>query len=665
MIMNKIFKSALFAVVALMGLTMTSCVNEYEYSGATDEGSKVFFGNDLASTVDVSFDDNKFQVAVSRTSTAGELTVPVNITMSEGSIFTPSANSVTFADGEATTYLTFTYDPANVEYGKYDDIKVQIDDASLASTYGLSTYAFKAGKTEWKLMDVSEGKAFYRDDIMSGLMGIENEIWNVTIYESVATPGRYMIEDPYGIEAYKKSKLWSDEEEIKEYYALTTGKTPNIVINAQDPDFVYTEEFELPYSSIFEFDMTIISWVQYYLDNGVALQTIKANKPEYFGKLEDGVISMPANQILWTKNGELWNYANTNGLFAVALPGSVIGDFSLTADYTGVFTDKQGQVFAVAEVKLGDDATNTKAVVMSANVDAGAVADAIAAGELEGIEVVDGANNVPIPEDLSGKLQIIFVVMNGTSVKTVVSVPFEYYGGGKSPWTSLGTDGVYYDDFVVPFATNYSYGPFPVQVEVEEHSETPGLYRVKAMYAGIAAAFGTTGGENEILIHAENPNAVYFLTQPTGLDLGNGEYSIVSYGGDDIEYFGQQGYSAEVVINAFPEDFGTLKDGVITLPILQRKDADGNPMYDDEGNPRIYQGYLYQGSDGYYACTNGGFQLILPGASAAAVAKAKRAAAAANFEYRLNGGAANMMKVSKKESLKRRLKLIEKFNPFK
>jgi hypothetical protein len=112
-----------------------------------------------------------------------------------------------------------------------------------------------------------------------------------------------------------------------------------------------------------------------------------------------------------------------------------------------------------------------------------------------------------------------------------------------------------------------------------------------------------------------------------------------------------------VVINAFPEDFGTLKDGVITLPIIQRKDADGNPMYDDEGNPRIYQGYLYQGNDGYYACTNGGFQLILPGASPAAVAKAKRAAAAANFEYRLNGGAANMMKVNKKDSLKRHRRL--------
>lgn len=668
MIMNKIFKNALVAFVAIMGLTMTSCVNKYEYSGATDEGSKVFFANDLASTVDVSFDDNKFQVAVGRTSTAGELTVPVNITMSEGSIFTPASNNVVFKDGEATGYLTFNYDPTQVEYGKYDNIKVEISDVALVSTYGLSVYAFKAGKTEWMKMDTSEGKATFRDDLIASLYGLDNYIFEVEVEKSVVTPNKYRVVSPYGpTSGFKKTKLFDSEDEWKECYN-DAGLNVDMVIDASDPDHVWFSAFDSGITlNSSDGEMSFLSFIEYYMRaEGLTAKEACEKYPKYCGKLEDGVISFSTpKSCLATIGGEGYYYANGKGLLTIALPGSVIGDFSLTADYTGVFTDKQGQVFAVAEVKLGDDATNTKAVVMSADVDAGAVADAIAAGELEGIEVVDGANNVPIPEDLSGKLQIIFVVMNGKSVKTVVSVPFEYYGGEKSPWVSLGTDGVYYDDFVVPFATGYAYGPWPVQVEVEEHSETPGLYRVKAMYAGIAAAFGKTGGENEILIHAENPNTVYFLTQTTGLDLGNGEYSIVSYGGDDIEYFGEKGYSAEVVINAFPEDFGTLKDGVITLPILQRKDADGNPMYDDEGNPRIYQGYLYQGNDGYYACTNGGFQLILPGASPAAVAKAKRAAAAANFEYRLNGGAANMMKVSKKESLKRRLKLIEKFNPFK
>ena len=635
--MNKIFKYAMVALVASMGLTLSSCVKEYEYEAASGNAasSGFYFSKELPSVVDVSFEENHFQVGLSRSNTAGELTIPVIITMSEGSIFTPADDKVVFADGEATAYLTFNYDPQNVKYGKYDDITITIADEALASAYGLSSYTFKAGKTEWKLMDTSTGKASYRDDIMSGLMSIDNEIWNVIIYESVATPGRYMIEDPYGVDAYKKSKLWSTEDEILDYYSLATGVTPNIIINAQDPNYVYTEEFELPFSSIFEFNMTIISWAQYRLDQGKSLESIKANNPEYFGKVEDNVIYMPANQLLWTMNGELWNYANTNGLFAVALPGATIGDFSIEATFTGIFTNPADNVFAVTEVKLGDDAVNTKAVVMEADADASAVADAIAEGELEAIEIVDGANNVPIPDDLSGQLQVIFVVMNGTSVKAVTSVPFEYYGGAGSPWTSLGT-GYYTDDFIVPFATENEFGPYSYEVEIEEHAETPGLFRIKKAYASVAEAFGVTGGEKDIIIHAENPDAVYFLTQATGLDLGYGEFSISSYGGDDIEYFGAK-YNATVeqIIGAYPEDFGTLKDGVITLPAIPRYDDDDNPILED-GNPVCHQGYIFYGDDWDYAGYNCAFKLILPSASPEAKAKAKRIAVARQFEKRMH-----------------------------
>ena len=635
--MNKIFKNALVALVALTGLTMTSCVNKYEYSGAADEGSKVFFSKDLASTVDVSFDDNKFQVAVSRTSTAGELTVPVTVTMGEESIFTPAANSVSFADGEATAYLTFNYDPANVEYGKYDDIKVEISDASLATTYGLSAYAFKAGKTEWKLMDTSNGKASYRDDIMSGLMSIDNETWNVTIYESVATPGRYMIEDPYGLDSYRRSKLWSNEDEIEEYYALATDKTPNIVINAQDPNFVYTEEFELPYSSIFGFNMTIISWVQYYLDNGTSLETLKKARPQYFGKVEDNVISMPASQILWTKDGELWNYANTNGLFAVALPGAVIGDFSLEATYSGIFTNPEGNVFAVTEVKLGDDASNTKAVVMSAEVDPSAVADAIAGGDLEGIDVIDGSNNVPIPEDLSGKLQVIFVVMNGANVKTVVSVPFEYYRGDGNPWQSLGK-ATYYEDFI---GSVFSIGVLNYEVEIEENSQEPGMYRLINPYENYPAneeGDFTPGSSFNIDINATDPEGVYILKQPIGMDWGYGDMYIQTQGA----YYLENGNSYDTVKSY--GWFGTLKDKVITFPYGTRDASDGTKV--------PYGGWLWMGDSRYYGGANQSIAIVLPGANLSSAARRalERNLNANNFERRLN--MVPSQKVSKKDYLK-------------
>ena len=350
-------------------------------------------------------------------------------------------------------------------------------------------------------------------------------------------------------------------------------------------------------------------------------------------------------------------------LVGIVFPGVKVYNYNAKIEYAGLFTNTANVVYALADYELtGADAKNAstyKVAVISQNDDAEAVADAIAAGDYPAADLDDVLKNdriqIEIPEGLSGALQIILVIIDKDEtgkvdeVKNVVAAKFEYYGGAN-PWKSLGT-GIYYDDFVVPYATAYNYGAWPVEVEIEEHSEYPGLFRLKNAYSGVAAAFGETGGEKDILIHAENPNAVYFTTQPTGFDLGDGEYSIVSYGGDDIEYFTAQGYSESVIIGAFPGDFGTLENGIITLPVIPRTDSDGNPIFDSEGNPRVFQGYLYEGEQSYYACTNGGFKVIMPDAAPSAIAKAKRAMSAADFALRLNGGASSVRlnnKVTKK-----------------
>ena len=664
--MNKIFKSALVALVAVTGLTMASCVNEYEYDAATSEGSKVYFSKDLAETVDVSSDESEFQVPVSRTSTDGELTVPVSVTMSEGSIFTPAASSVTFANGSSTAYLTFTYDPAKVEYGKYDAITVAITDAAQVTTYGLPVYSFKAGKTEWMKMDTSKGKASFRDDLIASLYGLDNYIWEVDIEESVVTKNKFRVVGPYGpTSGFKKTKLFDSEDEWKECYN-DAGLNVDMVIDASDPEHVWFSAFDSGITlNSADGEMSFLTFIEYYMKKeGITAKEACAKYPEYCGKLEDGVISFSTPQsCLSTIGGDGYYYANSKGLLSIALPGYAIGDFSVEASFSGIFTDASDMVFAVTEVKLGDDATKVKAVVMSADVDAGAVADAIAAGEIEGVDIVDGANNVPIPEDMSGKLQVIFVVLDGNKVKNVESVPFEYYGGGANPWESLGV-GYYVDDFIVPF---YGYDPYEYEVEIDESTETPGLYRIRNAYAPVAEAFGETGGEKDIIIHAENPNGVYFLTQPIGIDFGSGEFSIVSYGGDDVEYFTEQyGVTPEQVIAAFPEHFGTLEDGVITLPYLTATDSEGNIRKDSNGDPIKFQGYLYRSDGGaWYSCRNGAFELVLPSANAAARAKAKSRAAAAAFEYRLNGGASNFEVKNHLMSSKTLRKFIKVAKPFK
>lgn len=647
--MNKILKSTFVALIATMGLTMTSCVSEYGYDGASATGEQVYFGADMGKVIETPKTASSFSVMVRRINTQGTLTVPVTITQSEGSIYKPVAQEVTFADGANAAPLTFNYNPDDVVYGTYYDITLQLNDVSLGSPYGETTYSFQAGATAWVDMD---GSATYIEDFVGIMFGVEHLTYEVAIQRNTVEDGYYRLVNAYG-KAYPYNED-GDYDTSKDYY---------LTVNATDPDYVYVEKSPTGMDWGYG-EFTFWSLPSYFLSKGYSIDEVKANYGAYFGKMKDGIITMPKDALLLSmanyKDGTY--YQGGDGVFTIALPGYSIADLSAEITYAGIFTDAANQVFAVGNLTLGEDAENVKAIVMPADADAEAVADAIAAGQLEAIDVVAGSIQVPIPEGETGKMQIIVVVMNKDGeVKTIATALFEYYGGAN-PWESLGV-GYYVDDFIVPF---YGYDPFDYEVEIEESTETPGLYRIKNAYATVAEAFGTTGGQKDIIIHAENPNGVYFTTQPIGVDFGNGEFSIQSYGGDIIEYFTAQGYSEEVIIKYFQEDFGTLEDGVITLPYITATDDEDNVLTDNEGNPIKFQAYLYR-EDGkaWYACRNGAFELVLPNANASARAKAKRRAAAADFEYRLNGGASKSEANKHLKSSKQLRKLIKDVKPFK
>jgi len=634
-------KSYIYTMLLTVGvmLGITACSSDNDWQPGSVSGQQVFFSNELGSKYEISNTESSFTIPVSRQSTSGALSVPLKVTMSAGSIFS-LPESVSFADGSNTAELVVSYDPTKIEYGKYDTISVAITDAANASNYGITTYQFTAGITEWVKLS---GQGTFRDDLIASLYGIPVETWAVDIYESALAPGRYKITAPYSpAYGFAKSSLWSYDGEILEYY-VETGNC-DMIIDATDPDYVYFQYFDTGFVGLADAGMLgATSYVWYWLEGGTALEDIKSARPTYFGKLKDGIISFETPKIhLLTMDGELSWYGNTNGMLAIALPGAVFADFSAELTYGGLFTNPEKQVFAIGNLTLGSDVETAKAIVMSASDDAAAIADAIAAGELEAMDVEAGEIRVPIAEDLSGNLQLIVVVLDGTDVKSIATANFEYYSGAE-PWASLGI-GYYTDDFVVSVFGN---DPYTYQIEIEESTETPGIYRMKNAYAPVASAFGVTGGNANVVINATDPNGVYFTKQSIGLDLGYGDMSIESEGGSYIDYYGAQGYSPEIVIKSLPDLFGSLADGVITLPVLPRTDSEGNPVTDEDGNPKYYQGYMYDGQGGYYAGTNGAFKLVLPTAAASAKAKAKRAASASDFERRLNGNMrikANMKK---------------------
>ena len=630
--LNKIFT---FATLATTMFFAASCSDSFEYTPAdAPTGAQVYFSSEAPTEYTISEDGSSFSIPLKRANTSGSLSVPLKVSGTEGTIYTVPG-SVSFNDGAENASIVVEYDASQMEYGRYDTLTIAINDASLTTPYGVSELKVVAGVTAW----VDYGTALYREDLFTTFFGVGNDVYEVPIQKNIVKEGYYRLVNPYGA-AYPYNDPGDWDDSVDSY----------MVINATDPDWVYVEDCETTTDwgyGVF----SMYGYAYYLLLNGNSLDVIKANRPDIFGTLKDGIITMPAQSILISmadyNDGGLY-YANANGLFGIALPGAAFADYSLEVSYSGIFTDANNSVFAVGNLTLGEDVKTVKAIVASASDDAAAVADAIAAGDLNAESVAGGRIEVPIAEGLSGKLQIVAVALDGNDVKAVSSANFEYYGGGVSPWESIGI-GYYVDDFVVPLYTEAG-EPYGYEVEIEENTETPGLYRIVNAYAPVAAGFGEKGGNESIEINAEDPDGVYILQQRIGLDFGYGDMSIVSEGG---RYVAANGF--DVVKQVRPDLLGTLKDDVITFPTFPI------PNYDDY----IYQGLLFEGTDGSYGGMNGAMEIYLPSAYTANSAKAKTKAQsiknALKFERNLKSfkKASGINRIVSKKMVKNNAKVIK------
>lgn len=612
--MNKIFKSAFVALVALIGLTMTSCVNKYDYDAATASGEQVYFDNST-SKVALSKDATSFTVPVLRVATTEATTIALTSTDESGIFTIPS--SVSFAAGENKALVTIGYDPTKLEYDDFKSITLSLSDAANGTPYGFSSLTFLAGIPS---PFVTIGKAKFMDSWMYDA----ETYFDVTLQQNEINPDIYRIVNPYNEilvkGGYSPNNVKKGPSEYLTFQLRHAGEEVGGAILTRD-NLVTFEPFRTGYyisdydsgdtdGEVWGFhisdDMFNATWhvEAAYLKNCVAA---------YKEDGTPGQINLAPWYYIIGLGG--WNKSQEDKQIEIIFPGFTPADYSAELVYSGIFTDASEKVFAVGNLTLGTDAQDVKAIVMDASVDANAVADAIAAGELEATDVAAGSIQVPIPEDLTGKLQIIVVVLAGETVKNVVAAPFEYYGGGASPWNSLG-QGYFVDDMILPL---FGYNPEPYPVEIQESTSTPGLYRLVKMYSAVAADFGVVSGTGDVLIHAENPNAVYIPLQPLELTIGsNGPFSLSTDAGELVEKYGFDAVYAQL-----PNIFGKLADGVITFPVLEGENSAGNPVN--------YQTWVYLGEKAYFGGRNGAFQIVLPGVEAQSMKRA------ADFARRLNG----------------------------
>lgn len=586
----KLFRNIAKAVLAVSVVSvMVACEEEAEYTPAQYlTNAQVYFSNTTAKDVKISMQDTELNVAICRANTNGDLDVKL---VKTGSELMNVPSSVKFANGDSVANIKVTFDAEAIGYDNPQTINIALaDSATLATPYGESVFTLSAMiPSPW----TSLGEATVTDDIITSLFGVDNVSFPVEIQENDLVPGYYRLVNPYTSRYPYNGD--GDYDPAQTFY---------MYIHAENPNQVYYEKTDLGADWGYGMMFTV-SYAGYYLANGKTEDEVTA--AGLWGTLKEGEITFPTKSLLFGMadyNDAGMYYANQNGMFSILLPGYVKANYDADVQYAGIFTAADATVSAVANLTLGADATDVKAIVMTQSDDEMAVADAMAAGELEGTPVQAGRIEIPFNAEELGdsKLQIIVAVIADGELKTVASTDFEYYGGGSNPWQSLGM-GTYTESLICSMFKGME--PVTYEVEILENTETPGLYRVMNAYANGTYPYADDDCAAEgtyLEINACDPEGVYVPMQSLGFDWGYGEFGFISEGARYL-----QQYDLETVKNAGL--LGTLKDGVITLPNMERE---------TEAGVTYYQGIVYMGTSGYYAGMKDGFCVTLPGAAAQA-----------------------------------------------
>ena len=589
--MKKNIKFTLIALLAVFGLAACDN-NEYEYTGAPRvEGPQVYFPQENSTAVELNGLEGIFSVPISRIDTTQEATVVLNATSTSANFTLPQ--QVAFAKGQKDAQLEIAY--TGLEYDKVDTITIQLDSA-FVTPYGVSEYKFTVkcpapwtpwcnGKAQW----VAAGQ-----DPEAWPLGETTQTCTYTynILLSGDDPGlpisyRCSTIDP--TQAQFKIEHWcSDVDLIIDYNPQTNDCQVAPQFAAEDPEYGPVTVSDIPhYSSKYNYDSFPCKFIP-----------------------ETGMFGL--NVVYYVSAGMFVN--NTEFVVCDGYP-----DYSVALNFLGILTDTNQKPFAQVMTTFGSDVESVKGFICNADDDASAVADAIAAGEIEGIDLAEGINNLPIEEGLTGALKVVVASLVNGEVREVSEVKFEYYGGGATPWKSLGM-GIYFDDIVLPGFTQEGVGD-KWMVEIQESTETPGMYRLVDPYgAGVCPYYDALVGigvkmpdkGNYLYVNAVDPEGVYIEYQSLGMDWGKGEAGFASEGAMYVGSYPMEQIKAAGLM-------GKLEKGILTFPSVT--------IYDENNQPTEYtnQGYLfYNGKLAEYTGLNGEFSITLPEAvSDAAGAKAR------------------------------------------
>lgn len=557
--MNKIHNLFTTLLLAVTALALGSCTDEYEYTAATVEGQQVYFSNTLASTQNLSDTESSFNISLNRIMTDGELTV--NLTIDDASGIYSMPSSVSFADGEDEVSIPVSYDPTKLEYDVFNDVTIAIADVDYTTPYGNSSYSFSAGMPSPYVL-LGTGR-FEDNNVASGYSEVE-------IYQNKNNPNEIRIMHPYDeIAEYLGSTGYQTYPELYPEYLqlciMKNGETFPSGAAVTADDLVYFEQSYIGFV-LFSNSTNCTQILHPSLLSGLPVEYNRVLAWQEDGT--PGQIQLAPYYMDHMEGSSVYgtSMANLDGGIIITFPGYNPKDYSVSVSYLGAFSSADGESFAMGNVTLGADIEEAKVAVIEGN-DVNAALSQIMSGAVETTTVTE-SGEVRIPCKYSGTCTMVAIGYAEGEMQAYNAATFEFTLG-PSEWTSIGT-GLYTDYIVSNNFTPDGVNPFdPIQypVEVQENTNTPGVYRVVKPYAPEVYGYGDGFGYDEsqsynIVINASDPDAVYIQTQPTGIDLG-GQYGMLymlSYGGMVLENgVDFETAKANGLIN------GTLKNGVISF----------------------------------------------------------------------------------------------------
>lgn len=387
--MKKLYNILAASVAALAALT--ACTPEEYQPGSVPDGVQVYFSNNNTAEFVISGDVTSIDLDVLRVDDSAANTFTIEVTDTNNVFFDKDVNDVqvSFAKGEKKTKLSIPVDMSKLEDGATYALSAVIKDENATTPYGLSSFSFKVTIPE---PFVLLGTATLHDDILTTFFNVEaGAAWECEVYTNSKKPGILFFKNAWTSEYPNNDP--GDYVEEDTYFQ----------INIEDPNKVYIPAQYLGFDWTYG-EFQLVSYIPKYF---------KDASEDNYGTLKDGVIKFPAKSILLgMKNyndGGLYD-SNEKGLFVIWLPGAILTDYSVSAEYAGMFVTAAGEAAPVIDFEAGADVASINYLVIPQAEDVNAAFAKILAGDdsVETLEVADGAAELKIDGIEPGLYTIIY-----------------------------------------------------------------------------------------------------------------------------------------------------------------------------------------------------------------------------------------------------------------